>query len=626
MKRYLKEAIRKRRLESAESSTQSSSTDEDAATAKDDENDDEMDAKMPAYNKLEERNLASYYDDFDAGRKGPLANSISVSISSSGGGASGSGSGSGSGGGESDNSGCSFPSVLSCQKTLSTKNSESTNSTFSSDSCMSSSQQRKSARSSDHKRRSSKKTKSEMTEGELQVMRDLKQFTLKERQTINHEVDGTVIGTTAESPAFIESAMQELDAELVKIRSKSAFDFALFISPRYVKNAKFQLMFLRSEKFHIRKAAKRMVAFFDLKMKLFGMDMIAKDVSLSHMTEDDREALYAGGDQLLPNGRDSSGRIILWDCIAFRKYKSPQNHLRMLFFLLMKVLQDDEQTQLKGMIVVGYIVQCPTIDICDMELNQHLATMTKAMPARFGAIHVCFDNPVLNLLLSTVLLAFSKDMRVRYRTHFGSHMEVQYDVTATYGIPNEIVPIDQSGQLKTAKFHQWLAQLADQESVATTVNRSSSSPQARSSPPTEITHRQRPSNGQQGDGNSCGSGTPSMSTYSSLSPPTVAPDNDDFVDVPFLHDVLLGRGRPYREYPGNCKLRELVDGVQKEYDRVSKASKTSLAMRIVMKVKQNGGRFLSRADDENMGWVRVGDEAARTKVAQSFRNNRMKGI
>jgi len=560
---------------------------------------------------------------------------------------------------------CAFPAVLSYKGSEDAqKTSESAFSTESSDSCGSAAQKKRRPNVA-----AKKATAGEMTEGELQIIRDLKQLTLKERQKINREVDGSVIDVVHETPELISTSLQALESELVKMRSKKAYDFALFISPRHVKNAKFRIMFLRSEKFHIRKAAKRMVAYFEFKMELFGQERITRDITLFDMTDDDREALYSGGKQAFPGGRDKSGRIIIWDCIAFRQYKNPKNHLRMLFYLLMKIIQSDERAQIKGMIVVGYIVNCLSLNICDMELNQQLTTLTKAIPIRIGAFHLCFDNPVLKILLSTILMAFPKDIRVRHRSHFGSHMEVQYDITSNFGIPNDCVPVDQNGILNCTRYHDWLSEVVAQESISHALSSSMQQQRALVQPKPSKRNggkkgaaaaaasngngksnsangngqddqkQQRRQNGNSNNntGNAGGnnpdpndsnstSGTisplSSSASASSSSSPATVPDID-YIDIPRLQDVLLGRGKPYRSYPGNCKLRAIVTRVQDEYDRVNKSSKTLLAMGIVMEIKESGGRFLSRADDENMGWVLVGDEAARTKVAQSFRNNRI---
>mmetsp|Transcript_5212 Transcript_5212/g.15226 ORF Transcript_5212/g.15226 Transcript_5212/m.15226 type:complete len:571 (+) Transcript_5212:512-2224(+) len=472
------------------------------------------------------------------------------------------------------------------------------------------------------------KRKTDMTEGELQITRDLKQLTLNDKQKINNEVEGSEFDVVHETPELIATSLQAMSSELAKMRTKKGFDFALFVSPRRVKDPEFRLMFLRAEKFHIRKAAKRIIAFFDFKMDLFGAENITKDITLFDMTDDDREAMYAGGKQLLPHGKDETGRIIVWDCIKFRKYKNPKNHLRMFFYLLMKILENDVQAQTRGMVVVGYIIDCPTLDLFGMDVNEPLTVLTKALPVRFSAFHLCYDNPALNVLLSTILLAMPKEIRVRHRTHFGSHMEVQYDITTNYGIPKALVPVDQSGNIKPRRFHQWLDRLLEEESIAHAM--STLMPKQQDGTGTarpfwsDARHRavtqQQHSNHKNHRGSHAETGT---ITLPSSSPSSLSYVKVEHISVPKLQDVLLGRGRPYREYPGNIMLRDIVHEVQRDYDKMNKNQKTALTTIILTKVKASGGRFLSRADNEDLGWVSVDDEVARTKVAQSFRNNRI---
>ena len=82
-------------------------------------------------------------------------------------------------------------------------------------------------------------------------------------------------------------------------------------------------------------------------------------------------------------------------------------------------------------------------------------------------------------------------------------------------------------------------------------------------------------------------------------------------------DVLIGRGRPYQEFPGNQRFGRLVDSQLKAYQDCSKFSKTCLSMDIVKTVQQYGGRFIEKTDADF--WKVVDDSMAREKVSASFR-------
>jgi hypothetical protein len=82
-------------------------------------------------------------------------------------------------------------------------------------------------------------------------------------------------------------------------------------------------------------------------------------------------------------------------------------------------------------------------------------------------------------------------------------------------------------------------------------------------------------------------------------------------------DVLVGRGRPYQDFPGNLRMLLLVDGHMDRYWNChDRFDKTCLFMDLVKKVQEYSGRFLERKPD---GWVVVNDTIARDKVSSGFR-------
>ena len=86
------------------------------------------------------------------------------------------------------------------------------------------------------------------------------------------------------------------------------------------------------------------------------------------------------------------------------------------------------------------------------------------------------------------------------------------------------------------------------------------------------------------------------------------------------NDVLVGRGKPYQEFPGNVKMKLLVDNSREAYQSGNKTRKTFLRDTIVNAVKASGGRFLQKSDDSvNSDWVEASDNVARRKISHVFR-------
>jgi hypothetical protein len=105
------------------------------------------------------------------------------------------------------------------------------------------------------------------------------------------------------------------------------------------------------------------------------------------------------------------------------------------------------------------------------------------------------------------------------------------------------------------------------------------------------------------------------------------------IDIPARMDVLLGRGKPFREYPGNRRLLEVVEAFSQEYATAVTGEKSRVADWIVTVVQTSGGcgggggtatqgaRFLKQ-DADNGWWVPVENDIAREKVCAALRKTR----
>jgi hypothetical protein len=87
------------------------------------------------------------------------------------------------------------------------------------------------------------------------------------------------------------------------------------------------------------------------------------------------------------------------------------------------------------------------------------------------------------------------------------------------------------------------------------------------------------------------------------------------IEIPTCVDVVLGRGRPYQEYPGNIRLADIIDEHRTVYQASSRSEKTTLSYKILSIIKDNfGGRLLKKCDGDVGGWMQVSDDTAREKV------------
>ena len=92
----------------------------------------------------------------------------------------------------------------------------------------------------------------------------------------------------------------------------------------------------------------------------------------------------------------------------------------------------------------------------------------------------------------------------------------------------------------------------------------------------------------------------------------------DRIDYPNPEDVLMGRGRPYQEYPGNAFLSTIFNARREEYHQAGRFEKTVMSYDITKVIHDRGGRFIQR-DETTGGWFVVAENVAREKISGGFR-------
>jgi hypothetical protein len=172
------------------------------------------------------------------------------------------------------------------------------------------------------------------------------QLSTLEREKVQEEIHG-VAGVTQEGKEFVDLCLTELEAEIRLIRKRVAYDRALFLNPTYI-GRDFQLMFLRSEYFDARKAARRLVDHFQLKLVLFGIEKLVTDITLDDLPEDALDCMNCGNIQILP-AKDRSGRTIVCVAQKYQKYESCSlPEVRAIYYPLMQpscaMMMEDEVT------------------------------------------------------------------------------------------------------------------------------------------------------------------------------------------------------------------------------------------------------------------------------------------
>ena len=140
---------------------------------------------------------------------------------------------------------------------------------------------------------------------------DLNRLSLKEREEVYEDLHG-VSGLIDESPELVSSSLAELEPEIAKIRCRDAYIAATSKDASYTSSRALRLKFLRAETFDSKRAAARLVGFFETKLEVFGPDPLARDILMSDLNEEDQICLQSGL-MTLVSEKDMAGRgIMTW--------------------------------------------------------------------------------------------------------------------------------------------------------------------------------------------------------------------------------------------------------------------------------------------------------------------------
>ncbi|CAJ1937027.1 unnamed protein product [Cylindrotheca closterium] len=393
------------------------------------------------------------------------------------------------------------------------------------------------------------------------VAAELNKLTFQERETVYEEVHA--IGATDYQNQISAEEMQRLINQTrqhisITRRNKQAYNRAAFLNPEYVDSDEFLSLFVIGEKFVPLNAAKKVIDHFAIKAELFAPHLLAKKITFQDLDEEDQRSLMTGSFQAV--GTDLAGRTVILGTPC-HEYKTVDNQLRAMWYIFMKTMEE-HSTRKKGMVCVYFLSSTLANDNRSIDFYLKGSMVQKSIPFHVKGFHFCYDHEIFRPIMSALQLAIGNHMRLRFRSHYGSTVEINYSLQ-TFGISGSLFPIAKHGNLSLDKFRNYLATVIQQEREE------------------EL-------------------------------------KNGGKILCPTSVDVLLGRGRHPQEHLGNLNLAELVDAHTGTYASMPSQDKRTLNCFIVQTVQGQGGRFLKRGP-RGEGWEVVGDEVAIDKVRNRFR-------
>lgn len=410
------------------------------------------------------------------------------------------------------------------------------------------------------------------------IAKEMTDLSIQERELAENDVHG--IGNEGEeNPLQLQTGLLQLEHHLDYMKKGTVYEEAETQDFNYVSNRKFRLMFLRADRYNPKEAAERMIRFFDLKKSLFGTEKLVKDITMDDFDEDDMETLRSGYMQL-PSYCDMAGRTLVVGMLKLRKMKTEVNASRVAFYIFM-VATESEETQKRGMVCVYYLLDATNFSSVTGKLRS-------TMPVHIASLHLCYNDITQYAVTCMGVYALNPRIKVRFRPHFGSHIECQYALT-TFGIPRQALPVSASGEMFTDQHQCWIESRWDYEQNHKVSTRRSPGESETSSHVAKISW-------------SCQDSPVHTSSLESVT-------SSSFVIQP--NDVLFGRGKTVVEHPGNLRFRKIVGMQMEQYEAASRLEKTCITEKIVQTIQESDGRFLKR--DVGGDWEEVDQETADRK-------------
>jgi hypothetical protein len=167
-------------------------------------------------------------------------------------------------------------------------------------------------------------TSNDTNDFEKILSNEMNNCTIKDRSEIQEEIHGVHCMAPDETPELLTKSLIQLSIELdnddhipqdekrayiLSRRLQQEQEHELNIS--YVNSIEFRVMYLRSELFDVKKAARRIVESLDFLLEHFGEYALKRKIKLSDFTKKELKIMRKGFIQLMPS-RDRGGRRIVF--------------------------------------------------------------------------------------------------------------------------------------------------------------------------------------------------------------------------------------------------------------------------------------------------------------------------
>lgn len=295
-------------------------------------------------------------------------------------------------------------------------------------------------------------------------------------------------------------------------------------------------------------------------------------------------------------------------------------------YFFYNILASCPDVQMKGLVAV-YNDTAPAGEegatIPGFDFIKEIQPFFNAVPIRYSAMHYCLHQSpgqnlaMTNAMLNIIILGLPQYARVRTRIHYGSIMELQYQLQS-HGIPLTSIPFDVLGNVMSKdSLNLWFHEHCKENGLRYQVEENKEEMQDLDQWNIESLSDSSDSSFDQ-----------MFSSYEQLDikaePIRRVPVG---AIIPIKTDVLFGKGYRLQSHPGNIRFRAFLEQHEEEYESTSsRSNRREIAIQLAKSLRSHGVRFLQKADESGECWVESSIAQSEKKIAQYFRELRKKRV
>jgi len=445
------------------------------------------------------------------------------------------------------------------------------------------------------------------------LVEELQELSVVHRGMVQEEIHGVSSCAVLEDHQKIEESLKRLEEEIRKIRTeilvsaeqiskdgnaynKSIWSYLAIDDERssasvrlvysFIFHRNFRLKFLRADLFDAEKAAHRYLRCVESLLIYFGGYALQRPLVFEDLGKECQDAAKEGYVQILPS-RDRAGRLVVVSQAT--NSGTTMATIIKLFTYVFQVVSEDIETQKRGVIFVFSSNEDALNLISNPASKTEYSLYREATPVRRSCTHFCLpeNNPKMRVIRAIMMMAMSREERVRTRIHMdGLTTETQYKLM-TFGISVSELPITSTGAIKTKHHIQWIK---TRKAIDASRMKSLDECHNHKIQQQQMQERRQTMTSQQFFHDDFGAYT---STYDQF----LKYHRKEPIIHPMINDVLFSKGGKNVTHYGNIEftdllkhsLTEYVSGTPVQNRKMRKAIRQS----IVEKVQARGGRFLT---------------------------------